>query len=252
MPEVDWSSLVNTAQHCEALELLDQLPDDSIDLIFTDPPYGKKYKANWQTTNSRHAKRKTSGSFGKDVAQFDWLAGAYRVLKPDCAMYLCTQWDVLHLWREPLKTAGFKVDACLVWDKLNWGGGNLETYGCQTEFILLCTKGKHVIFPEGKGREGNVWTRTKLDTINNEGNYDNPTQKPEWLVRRACQRSSRPGDVVLDLFCGSGTTGAAARVMKRRYILCDRDQKQFNIASKRLALPYQVHFMEVEHGQSDT
>lgn len=236
--------MVSDLRHCTALELLSSLPDGGLDLLWTDPPYGKKYRAGTKRTNSRKAARQTAATFGEDVLQTDWLTEAYRTLKNDSAMYLCTQWDVMSDWMPAIKSAGFAVEMCIVWDKLHWGGGRLEIYGCQTEFILYCTKGKPVLFPAGKGREGNVWRKTKLDSINNEGNYDNPTQKPESIIMRALLYSTRPGDLVCDPFCGSGSTGAAARRMSRRYLLCDRDERQYQIAKARLENPFQVHFME--------
>jgi DNA modification methylase len=230
---------VNEIRHCTAIELLNSLQRWSVDEIVTDPPYGIGYESGEQRSNG-YQDRRASASFGEDVFQDDWIAEAHRVLKPEGALYLFTRWDVLHLWKSALEGAGFQVVQRIVWDKMHWGMGNLDYYGSQTEDILFCIKqgGTHKM--RWSKRQGNVWTMTKLDVINHEGNYDNPTQKPERLIRRAIELSSDAGMLVVDPFCGSGSTGAAARAIGRRYLMCDRDEYQYQIATERLAKPHAV------------
>lgn len=217
--------------HMSAIDLLQMLPDESADLMVTDPTYGIGYRSAWKTSNGGRI-RNTSPSFGDDKIQLDWLPGSYRVLKPGSAVYLFTRWDVLHIWHEALEDAGFKVVQRILWDKLHWGAGNLSYYGSQTEDILFAVKGEHRL--RWSKREGNVWRLTKLDAINFEGNFDNPTQKPQRLIERAIYRSSDPGDLVIDPFVGSGTTAAAAMASGRRFVACDRDEYQYRIASERI------------------
>jgi len=231
---------MNIVKHCTAIELLDSLPKWSVDLFVTDPPYGIGYQAGTGKMNNGKAERQASSSFGEDKFQDDWMSDAFRALKPDGALYLFTRWDVLHQWKHSLEEAGFQVVQRIVWDKLHWGTGNLDYYGSQTEDILFCVKpgGAHKL--RWSKRQGNMWRLTKLDAINYEGNYDNIAQKPERLLRRAIELSSDPGMLVVDPFCGSGSTGAAARSIGRRYLLCDKDEYQCQIASARLAKPYAV------------
>lgn len=222
---------VNVVHHCTAQSLLVTLPTASIDLIITDPPYGIRYRAGWKTTNGgKH--RRVAAAFGPDNLQLDWIPDAYRALKTNGALYLFSRWDVIHIWREALEAAGFRVIQRIIWDKMHWGGGNLNYYGSQTEDILFCVKGNHKL--RNWKRDGNIWQLTKLDCINNEGNLDNPTQKPERLIRKMILNSSDPDQIILDPFCGTGTTGAAAYRAGRRYIMADCDQKQFAIAKQRL------------------
>lgn len=234
---------LDTVYHMPALDLLKNLPDASADLQIFDVPYGIGYKATWKTSNSRKQPRRASKSFGEDRFQDDWMPDAFRVLKPGGALYLFTRWDVLHLWKQSLENAGYQVVQRIVWDKLGWGAGDLRYFGSQTEDVLFCVKGEHKL--QWDGREGNMWRLTKLDVINHEGNEDNPTQKPERLIRRIVSLSSKPGDVVLDCFCGSGTTGAAARALSRHYILGDISKEQCEIARTRLAKPYATSMFAV-------
>lgn len=235
MGECELGELVNRVHHCSAESLLGGMPADSTDLIIADPPYGIGYRAGCATTNGGK-KRRAASNFGEDVLQMDWIPDAYRVLKPCTALYLFTRWDVMHFWKVALESAGFRVVQRLVWDKLHWGTGNLDYYGSQTEDILFCVKGRHRL--RWSQRSGNLWRLTKLDVINYEGNLDNPTQKPERLLQKIILNSSDPGHLVLDPFCGTGTTGDAARKLSREYILCDRDEYQVTIAKKRLANAY--------------
>lgn len=221
--------------HTEANSLLPLLPSESVDLEVFDPAYGKGYKSSWKTANNRKKPRRFSAETFEDKLDTSFLPEAYRVLKDGGACYLFTQWDVMGIWQQAMTDAGYQIKMCIVWDKRNKGAGDLNYYGCQTEFILFGIKGKHKLnWPK---REGNLWSITKLDTINNEGNFDNPTQKPESLIRRMITRSSKPGDIVLDSHVGSGTTARAAQTLHRQFITCDKSEYQVEIARSRICQP---------------
>jgi DNA modification methylase len=234
---------LNQIHHMEAKELLKQVPDNHVDLQIFDPPYGKGYKASWKTANNRKKTRRFSTETFEDKLDTSFLADAFRVLKDGGAAYLFTQWDVMSLWRAAMSEAGYQIKMCIIWDKRNWGAGDLSYYGCQTEMILFAVKGKHKLnWPK---REGNLWSITKLDTINNEGNFDNPTQKPESLMRRMITRSSKVGDIVMDCHVGSGTTARAAQTLQRNFYVCDTSEHQVAIARGRIEKPSQNLLMAI-------
>lgn len=225
----------NQIYHMSANELLLQLGDDSIDMQFFDPPYGKNYKASTKKRYGKKQSRVTSEQTFDDTADTSFLIESYRVLKLGGACYLCTQWDTMHIWQSALITAGYNVNACIVWDKGLQGQGDLSVYGCQTEFILFATKGRHEL--RWQKRENNIWYIPRIDVINIDGNYDNPTQKPTTLIKHALQRSSSSGDLVLDCHIGTGTTMLASKQMGRKYIGCDISEYQISIANERLQKP---------------
>jgi DNA modification methylase len=232
---------MNEIHHMDKMVMLNALPDEHVDLEIFDPPYGKGYKAGEKRSNGKKARRFSSETFD-DKLDTSFLPEAYRVLKPNGALYLFTQWDVEPIWREAMIKAGFQVKMLIIWDKRNWGVGDLSYYGCQTEMILFAVKGKHKLnWPK---REGNLWVLTKLDTINNEGNFDNPTQKPETLIRRIITRSSNRGDIILDCFVGSGTTARAAQTLHRNFYACDNSEYQVSIARGRIAKPVNMPMFE--------
>ncbi len=217
----------------DATALLSQLPTDSVDLIATDPPYGIGYASSW-TTRSDGAPRNFNGTFGADVFNADWLPEAARVLKSSGALYLCTRWDVIHLWQNAIESAGLHVVQRIVWDKCHWGMGDLRYFGSQTEDILFCVKGEHHLrWPQ---REGNLWrTPNGKPMAGRDGYFDNPTQKPTELMVRMIELSTDKGDLVVDPCCGSGTTLVSAAKLGRQFIGGDIDEYQFGIASRRLA-----------------
>jgi DNA modification methylase len=226
----------NRVHHASALRLLRSLASGSVHLIATDPPYGIGY-ASSRTTHSDGTPRAYSPSFGKDELDTSWLGEAGRVLADKGALYLCTRWDVIEAWRQAIEAAGLHVVQRIVWDKCHWGMGDLRYYGSQTEDILFAVKGNHVM--RWNKREGNVWRLPNGKPMaSRDGYFDNPTQKPVKLMQRMIERSSDVGDVVLDPFCGSGTTPYAARQLGRRYIAGDISLKQVEIARRRLAEPW--------------
>jgi DNA modification methylase len=227
---------INTIHCMSASNLLRILIEKGIvvDLQIFDPPYGKGYKSGEKRSNGKKARRFSASTF-EDKLDTSFLPDAYRVLKDGGACYLFTQWDVMGIWQTAMIEAGYQIKMCIIWDKRNKGAGDLDYFGCQTEMILFAVKGKHKLnWPK---REGNLWSITKLDTINNEGNFDNPTQKPESLIRRMITRSSKVGDIVLDTHVGSGTTARAAQTLHRNFYACDISDYQVGIGSSRLQHP---------------
>ena len=227
---------LDVVHHTDALSLLLGLRSASVDLIVTDPPYGIGYASSW-TTRMDGSPRVASASFGADEFNASWVPEAARVLKPGGALYLFTRWDVAANWKAAIEGAGLTGVQRIVWDKQHWGMGDLRYYGSQVEDILFCVKGEHVL--KWPGRCGNLWSvNGRIAKIAKDGHYDNPTQKPEALMRKIILLSSDAGDVVLDPFCGSGTTPRAAQTTGRRFIAGDISAYQVSIARARVAQAY--------------
>lgn len=210
--------------------LFQSLPDDSIDLIIADPPYGIGYRATYRTripkrternNRSEAATRNSRGDFGLDVVNTAWIPDAARVLKTTGAMYLCTRWDVLHLWMDALLAADLKVSQRIVWDKALWGAGDLRFYGSQTEDILFVPMPKHRLLWDG--REGNVWRIGRGRVMGKDGGGRHPTQKPVDLFKRIIEYSLPANGVLLDPFAGSGASLVAATMLQRIWYASESD-----------------------------
>lgn len=222
---------LNRIHNCTAIDLFNSLQEKAA-LIVADPPYGIGYHSGYKTALPSTKKamahrgadrkkapvRKSHRRFNDDVIDTSWLLPAFEALQDGGAMYLFTRWDVLHHWQAAAAVAGFNVAQCIIWNKAHFGMGNLDYYGSQTEFILFCVKGKHVL--RWDKREGNVWYVPTIDTLA-DGGGKHPTQKPTRLMRKIITYSSDANDLIVDPFTGSGSACIAAQRLHRRFIGCD-------------------------------
>ena len=207
--------------HGDCREILPQLPDKSIDLVLTDPPYGitmqKGYKKNVDNI---------VGDDGFTVMVFldDILREYKRTLKENSALYIFTRFDVMPYWWFKCKTY-FAMKNCITWDKGGGFTGDLEgNYGNDSEMILFMEQGKHKL--RGK-REGNIWQYPKCKLEYHE------TQKPNELVNHIIEKSTDEQMVVLDPFLGSGTTCYCAKMLNRQCIGIEIEEKYCEIATNR-------------------
>lgn len=185
---------------------------EQAELIFTDPPYGMSYKG------------KTHGGIKGDDARGDELRSlvggalqqAVANARKGSAVYVCLTWRTYGEFVDALSAAGLQVNACIVWDKGRIGPGAMH-YRPQHEFMFYC-RGERWF--GGRG-EGDVW----LFPRDNARDYVHPTQKPVALIERAIENSSRRGDVVLDVFAGSGSTLIACERLQRLARLVELDPR---------------------------
>lgn len=133
----------------------------------------------------------------------------FRVLRRDAHIYVCSNARTKTVFDQAAVQAGFKVRVPLVWDKCSVGLGGI--WRSQFEYVLFYTKGKR---PGNHRNRGNVLRAPRV-----RRGY--PTEKPVALLRALIEQSSAPGELVLDPFTGSGSTGQAAAELDRRALLCD-------------------------------
>ncbi len=221
--------LLNRIVHMDALELPQNLPKESVDLIVTDPPYAAGRLVSVRRTPSE----RFDEIKGNETIQTEWIAEAYRVLKQDTAIYMFATWRNIGDWQRLLADAGFNVKNCIVWDKMNHGLGDLAGgYAFQHEFIVFGSKGRHILRGE---RPKDIIRMMRLQSDQLIHPYEKPVGLLEWLIRN----SSDSGALVVDPFAGSGATAAAARNLDRHYIGCDIDAEYVEAANRRLRKPWQ-------------
>lgn len=214
----------------DARELSKAIPDNSVDLIISDPPYGIGYASSCKTRRNGELRLNTE-HFGTDAFDPSFISDYIRVLKMAGALYLFTRWDVLPNWKMAIESAGGRVNQRIIWNKTHWGMGDLRYYGSQTEDILFCTKGEHCMGWDK--RQGNIFVANTL--ILKEGQYDHPTQKPESIISKMIVNSSSPGDVILDFHCGSGTVATCSKRLGRSFLCADIKQKYVDMSRQRVA-----------------
>ena len=206
--------------HGDCLELMKNIPDGSVDLVLTAPPYGIDFQSNFR-------KNKFNKIENDSAVNAEFLDECKRVLKDTGAIYCFTRWDVYPSWIEQISKR-FKVKNCIVWFKRGGGLGDLKKgYIYNHEFIIYCAEENHRL--NGK-RRNDVFEFAK----DAPSTYVHPTQKPISLLKEIIERSSNEGGVVLDCFMGSGSTGVACVNTNRRFIGIELDEGYFNIAKKRI------------------
>jgi DNA modification methylase len=215
----------------DCLEVMPGLDDNSVAVVITDPPYGINYQMN-APSNLNYVIRNTERMFGADDLVTCWIDRAYDLLVKDSFLYMFTRWDVIAPWKAALENAGFAISQRLIWNKSHWGAGDLRYYGSQTEDVLFCRKGSPSM--KWSGRKGNIF-KTVSRAYFPERSDLHPTQKPESVIRCWIEDSTSPGDIILDPFMGSGTTGVACAQTGRNFIGIEIDPKYFAIAEKRIA-----------------
>jgi site-specific DNA-methyltransferase (adenine-specific) len=196
------------------------LPDESVDLIVTDPPYGIEY-------DTPAAGITIAADWNFQITPF--FNEAARILKPGSAMYVCSRWDVYPVWLQFLPRE-LALQNVIVWDKKGGSLGDLTgNFGYAYEVILFIVKGRHRLRSK---RYRNVWTFSGV----HHSQRIHPTEKPVALFERMVESSSDEGGLVLDPFAGSGVLGAACKNLGRNALLCDMDPTWIRAMEIRLGL----------------
>lgn len=194
------------------------------DLLFTDPPYGMSYEGG--RGKKQFGKIKGDDDQGADLIALvrDALTCARSSCKEGAAAYVCFPWRTYAEFEQAVIAAGFEVTACIVWDKKSVGLGHQE-YRPQHEFIFYSKGGAWY----GDRSQADVWYASRGST----GDYVHPTQKPVELIVKAANNSSKPGDMVLDCFGGSGSTLIACEQTGRNARLMELDPRYCDVIVKR-------------------
>jgi len=222
--------------HGDAVSLIpDHVEDDSVNVIITDPPYGVDAKSNFATTQAgmKHAdKIMNDENISVALGLFHKLLDVVEPkLADECEMYVFTDWKILEPWIELIESTDvFTVKQLLIWEK-GWPGlGDLATnWGKGYECIIYAKKGKRKV----NFRRSAVLAFDKPTP----GSQLHPHEKPVSLLRELMSVSASKGDLVLDPFCGSGSTLVAANDSGLNSIGFELDKKHFETANHRMLHP---------------
>lgn len=204
-----------------------KISDNSIDLIVTDPPYKTTSRGSSGGTGGilKDELNKKGRVFRHNDIEFgEWLPELYRILKEKGHAYIMTNNKNLKDMLIEVEAAGFNIFKTLVWAK-NSPITNMY-YMDSHEYIIFCRKGK-------AKRINNCGTKSVL-YVDNPRNKVHPTEKPIALMEILINNSSNEGDIVLDPFMGSGSTGIAAINNNRAFIGIEIDEEYYNIAKQRI------------------
>ena len=219
----------------DAIEVLKSIPDNSVDLIVTDPPYALDKALNHSAGNLQHKFKKMQREIndlnianGYDIKKYgiEFL----RVLKNPNIYLWCNKLQIPDYIDFYVKEVGCHFDI-LCWHKTNPLPTMSNKYLVDTEFCLFFRKNA-TCEPPTYQDAFTYW----VQPINNTDKkiWEHPTIKPLNLIERPIKCSSKPGQIILDPFMGSGTTGVACKKLKRNFIGIEIDKKYFNISYKRI------------------
>ncbi len=236
------------------IDLLSAMPEASVDLVFADPPYNLQLGNDLRRPNNSRVEGvdedwdKFSDFAEYDKFTRDWVSGVHRVLKPDGSFWVIGSYHNIFRVGALLQDLGFWILNDIIWRKTNpmpnfrgrrftnahetliWASRHKDAkYTFNYESMKALNEDLQMrsdwFFPLCGGPE-----RLKID-----GRKAHPTQKPEALMHRIIMASTKPGDTVLDPFFGTGTTGAVARRLGRRFIGIEQDELYAKMARERIA-----------------
>ncbi len=241
----------------DCLEALPYLPSGFADLLIADPPYnlGKDY------AGARFSRMKTP-----EYRDFTlrWLDAVLPALKPSASVYVCCDWRS-GMVIAPLLEERLHLRGRITWQREK-GRGAEKNWKSACEDIWFCTVSDDYYFdrdavrlrrrviapyrengqpkdwqeaPDGRFRDtcpSNFWDDISVPYWSMAENTEHPTQKPEKLLAKLILASSKPGDLILDPFAGSGSTAAAARKLGRHFLCIEQSERYCAIAQKRIEL----------------
>ncbi len=240
----------------DSVEAMRALPADSVDLVFADPPYNLQL-ANKLTRPDQSVVDAVDDDWDKfaDFSTYDrftrdWLAAARRLMKPNATIFVIGSYHNIFRVGAIMQDLGFWILNDIVWRKNNPMPnfrGRRFTNAHETMIWAARDAGaRSYTFNYEALKAGNEDCQMRSDWLlpictgaerlkDDNGRKTHPTQKPEALLARILLAASNPGDLVLDPFFGSGTTGAVAKRLRRDYLGVERDHGYADAASARIA-----------------
>ena len=238
----------------DCIEVMRSLPEASVDLIFADPPYNLQLRGDLHRPDN--SKVDAVDDAWDQFASFetydrftrDWLAAAQRLLKPNGAIWVIGSYHNIFRVGAAMQNAGFWILNDVVWRKSNpmpnFRGKRLTN---AHETLIWASKseaGKYTFNYEAM-KALNEGVQMRSDWViplctgherlkDAAGDKAHPTQKPEALLHRVLVATTNPGDVVLDPFFGTGTTGAVAKMLGRDFIGIEREEGYRAVAQDRI------------------
>ncbi|MBU4457680.1 MAG: transcriptional repressor LexA, partial [Candidatus Omnitrophica bacterium] len=226
---------LNKIYNMECLEFMKDIENETIDLIFADPPYNlSKSNFKMKFVKSGGSDLNTDKGAWDKFAQEDyeiftkkWLAESFRILKKTGSIWVAGTYHNIYLTGYLMKKLGFEILNEVLWHKTD-ATPNLSC----TRFVA-----DHENFIWARKDKGNTFNYKQMKSINNDrqmrsiwskgkttgGKRIHPTQKPEWLLERILLATSKPEDIVFDPFMGSGTTAVIAKKLRRSFLGTELD-----------------------------
>jgi len=239
----------------DCIQVLRSLPDACVDMVFADPPYNLQLGGDLLRPDNSKVDAvdddwdKFDSFAAYDAFTREWMTECRRVLKPEGSIWVIGSYHNVFRLGSAIQDLGFWVLNDIIWRKSNpmpnFKGTRFTNAHETLIWAARSRDQKRYTFNYDALKAFNEdvqmrsdWTLalcTGEERIKDaDGKKAHPTQKPEGLLHRVLMAATRPGDVVLDPFFGTGTTGAAAKRLGRRYIGIERDETYAKVAEKRI------------------
>ncbi|MBI5207565.1 MAG: site-specific DNA-methyltransferase [Candidatus Firestonebacteria bacterium] len=248
----------------DCIEILNRARENSVDMIFADPPYflsngGITCHAGKMVSVNKGKWDKSKGIKESHEFNLKWLKACQRVLKPNGTIWVSGTTHIIYSIGYAMQELGYKILNDIIWYKRN-APPNLACryFTHSTEIVLWAAKNKNskhyfdyqLMKKTNNGKQmrnlwqfsedeeeqrqiDNVWQISSPPPVEKHfGKH--PTQKPVELLKRIILAATKEGDLVLDPFCGSSTTGVAANSLNRRYVGIDKEEDYLELSKKRL------------------
>jgi modification methylase len=240
----------------DCIEAMRSLPEASVDLVFADPPYNLQLEGGLTRPDQSEVDAvnddwdKFASFADYDRFSREWLAAAKRAMKPDATIFVIGSYHNIFRVGAILQDLGFWILNDIVWRKANpMPNFRGRRFTNAHETLIWASRdaaAKSYTFNYDALKAGNEDCQMRSDWFfpictgaerlkDENGRKTHPTQKPEALLARILMAATKPGDVVLDPFFGSGTTGAVAKKLGRDFIGCERDETYISAAQARIA-----------------
>ena|SRR5215207_4967247 len=231
----------------DCVELMGLMPAGSLDALFADPPY--RLSGGGVTVKSGRLAPVDKGDWDRPMGlakdhefNVQWLRAARRVLKPDGTLWVTGTHHIIFSIGFALQSLGFRIINQIAWQKPDPVPNALHTaFTHAHETLLWASRGSRHTFnydlinsPDPGSQVSSIWRiRTVPSSEKLYGHH--PTQKPLRLVRRALLASTQEGELVFDPFCGSGTTGVAAKELGRFFVGAELEEEFCELAGRRIS-----------------
>ena len=244
---------LNNIINGDCIEVLAEIPENSVDLIFADPPYNLQlqnelYRPNQTKVDGVDDTWDQFSSFDEyDAFTYGWLKGCRRALKENGALWVIGSYHNIFRVGKIMQDLGFWTLNDIVWIKTNPMPNFRGTrFNNAQETLIWAAKSKkarytfHYKSMKAFGDDKQMRSDWHIPICNGKerikinGEKAHSTQKPEALLYRIIVATSHPGDIILDPFMGSGTTGAVAKKLRRNFIGIEKESAYIKIANERI------------------
>lgn len=250
----------------DCIKLMNAMPEKSVDMVFADPPYNLQLEGELLRPDNTRVDGvdddwdRFDGFKAYDDFSHRWLKAANRVLKPDGTLWVIGSYHNIFRVGAVLQDLGYWILNDVVWRKTNpMPNFRGRRFTNAHETLIWCARDKNsrhrFNYEVMKNLNEDLQMRsdweipicTGHERLKINGSKAHPTQKPEALLHRVVLSSTDPGDVVLDPFFGTGTTGAVAKRLGRTFIGIERDPAYKKMAAERIARIEEIDNMELIH-----